>query len=316
MKTKIGITAALITAGIIALVAIAFANQRPNYEAVEDLRNEIRNYAEENIIPKMSEWKEQFDAKLDSDDLTKLNSLRAQHKAHHESAKDQRRQQFRDGSGKNRDRDAMREQRKQRRDQMQDCFEKLQPIMEKYETDLEQLADQAKPFIENWRSDLQEIRENWLESHQDEFQGRRGRHGGRGMRHFGGNGFMKMDFCSNAGMARFLLWDGTSDDFEMGQNTFGRGSGMNSGSGQKASFSHPNPFNDNTKISFNLPKEEKVQLYVFDNEGNLVETLCNETLSAGEHSYEFKPDSDASGIYYYNLKSKSLNRTGKMILNK
>ncbi len=78
----------------------------------------------------------------------------------------------------------------------------------------------------------------------------------------------------------------------------------------------PNPFNPNTSISFNLPKESAVTLEVFDITGKNVATLVNETKAAGKYSYDFNANDLSSGIYFYKLTADGFVSTKKMILNK
>lgn len=304
---------AIFAVAMIAIISIAYSYERPNREQFDELRNQIKEYADQNIKPKLTEWKAEFDAKLNSDDLTKLNSLRAQAAEHRQNAKSQIRQHLQDGSGEGRNRKDRRNDRQQNREVMQNIFDQLKPIAEKYEKDIDAIADKAEPFRDKWQDDIGNIRDTWMEQHEDEMGQGKGRRGGRGMRNAGG--FMGMGLCLDGDNYRFLLWDGSAEGFE-NDNSFGSGFGSESGRYDKVSKNHPNPFSDNTTISFNLPKDEKVQLHVFDSDGKLIQTLCNQELSAGDHSFEFKPNSGASGTFIYNLKSESLNKTGKMILRK
>jgi hypothetical protein len=70
---------------------------------------------------------------------------------------------------------------------------------------------------------------------------------------------------------------------------------------------YPNPFNPSTKIKFSLTEESEVILRVYDVNGELVTTLQNGWLPAGEYEREFSPKTIgtlkdiASGVYFYNL---------------
>ena len=88
---------------------------------------------------------------------------------------------------------------------------------------------------------------------------------------------------------------------------------------------YPNPFNPSTKIKFSIPQDLKretrnVTLKVYDILGNEVATLVNQKLPAGEYEIEFNPLSgngnQASGIYFYQLKSGNFTQTKKMTLLK
>lgn len=80
---------------------------------------------------------------------------------------------------------------------------------------------------------------------------------------------------------------------------------------------YPNPFNPTTTISFNLMKEAKVSLVVYDVTGREVARLVNGELTAkGSHSVSFDASRLVSGVYYYNLKAGDVNQTKKMMLIK
>lgn len=67
----------------------------------------------------------------------------------------------------------------------------------------------------------------------------------------------------------------------------------------------PNPFNPRTTIEFSLPRKSVVSLQIFNSLGQLVETLVSQELSAGTYSYHWQAGGFASGVYYYQLKTKS-----------
>lgn len=78
----------------------------------------------------------------------------------------------------------------------------------------------------------------------------------------------------------------------------------------------PNPFNPSTTISFILPKDEFVKIVVFNNLGESVATILDEYLESGNYQVPFNPNkfkNITSGIYYYQLTSRSFLQTKKMI---
>lgn len=79
---------------------------------------------------------------------------------------------------------------------------------------------------------------------------------------------------------------------------------------------YPNPFNPSTKISFAIPKEEFVNLKVYDITGRLVKILADKKLTAGNYSYEFDGSGIASGVYFYKLEAGNYSDVKKMILIK
>ena len=82
------------------------------------------------------------------------------------------------------------------------------------------------------------------------------------------------------------------------------------------SQNYPNPFNPATKINFSIPQNEFVSLKIFNAVGEQVAELVNQNLSAGSYSVDFTASALSSGIYFYNIHSKSFIQTKKMILLK
>ena len=79
---------------------------------------------------------------------------------------------------------------------------------------------------------------------------------------------------------------------------------------------YPNPFNPTTSISFSLPQDAEVKLEVFNIAGQVVTTLVDGPLAAGEHTIEWKADNYATGIYLYRLQADDFVDTKKMLLLK
>ncbi|MCO6473052.1 MAG: T9SS type A sorting domain-containing protein [Melioribacteraceae bacterium] len=78
-------------------------------------------------------------------------------------------------------------------------------------------------------------------------------------------------------------------------------------------YAYPNP---TTTITYQLPSEGLVRLYVFDSLGNTVLRLVNKQQAAGKYSIEFDATNIPSGVYYYRIESGNYSDTKKMILLK
>lgn len=80
---------------------------------------------------------------------------------------------------------------------------------------------------------------------------------------------------------------------------------------------YPNPFNPKTKIEFQIPKDSKVSLIIYDITGRQVATLINNELKKADYySVDFNASNLASGIYFYRIISGSYIETKKMTLIK
>lgn len=85
------------------------------------------------------------------------------------------------------------------------------------------------------------------------------------------------------------------------------------------SSSFPNPFSNQTTLSYNLKKEMQLTIEVFDVNGRKVATLLKQQMPAGSHNIIWDGSNDSgqklnSGIYLYRLSSNSVNATQKIIL--
>jgi len=84
---------------------------------------------------------------------------------------------------------------------------------------------------------------------------------------------------------------------------------------------YPNPFNTQTIISYALPQPDQVQLQIFNVNGRKVKGLVNGRQGAGFHSVSWSGEDETgnkvtSGIYIYQLKTRTVVLQQKLILTK
>ncbi|MBC7186609.1 MAG: phosphodiester glycosidase family protein [Calditrichaeota bacterium] len=77
---------------------------------------------------------------------------------------------------------------------------------------------------------------------------------------------------------------------------------------------YPNPFNPVTEICFELPREGRVRLDVFNPLGAQVCTVLDQRLSAGHHRVRFDGATLAAGVYLYRLVGEEGVESRKMVL--
>jgi hypothetical protein len=77
---------------------------------------------------------------------------------------------------------------------------------------------------------------------------------------------------------------------------------------------YPNPFNPSTKIKFDLPYPEFVQIEVYNILGQRVKYLLNKKMNAGNHSVDFNAKNLSSGVYFYRIQAGEFQDMKKMIL--
>ena len=79
---------------------------------------------------------------------------------------------------------------------------------------------------------------------------------------------------------------------------------------------YPNPFNPTTTINFSLPKTSNVKLEIYSITGELVASLINNIMPAGNHKVTLDASRFASGVYIYRINADQFTQSKKMILMK
>jgi hypothetical protein len=79
---------------------------------------------------------------------------------------------------------------------------------------------------------------------------------------------------------------------------------------------YPNPFNVETTIRFNLPRQGSASLKVYNVLGQEVAILVDGHLRAGEHQVQWTADKVASGTYLIRLSFEDYSKTQKVVLLK
>jgi hypothetical protein len=79
---------------------------------------------------------------------------------------------------------------------------------------------------------------------------------------------------------------------------------------------YPNPFNPVTAIRYQLPKDVRAILKVYDILGREIAALVNEFKKAGYYETSFDATRLASGVYFYRLQAGSFVQVRKMLLAK
>jgi hypothetical protein len=87
------------------------------------------------------------------------------------------------------------------------------------------------------------------------------------------------------------------------------------------SQNYPNPFNPSTTISYSVPSSSHVTLQIFNSIGEIVRTLVDQRISAGEHTTQwdgttYTGSRVASGTYFYQLSIDGVRSAKKMVLLK
>lgn len=79
---------------------------------------------------------------------------------------------------------------------------------------------------------------------------------------------------------------------------------------------YPNPFNPETSINFSLKNSQNVNISVHNVKGELVQTLVNGNMTAGNHLVKFNAVNLPSGIYFCKMQTEGFSKVMKMNLLK
>ena len=79
---------------------------------------------------------------------------------------------------------------------------------------------------------------------------------------------------------------------------------------------YPNPFNPSTTIKYDLPRQSRVKLVVYNVLGREVATLVDGAKKAGSYQVRWNAKGFASGVYFYRLKAGDYIATKKLLLLK
>jgi len=79
---------------------------------------------------------------------------------------------------------------------------------------------------------------------------------------------------------------------------------------------YPNPFNSQTKIKFQVPKDGDVRLRIYDVSGKEVGEIVNNHLRAGIYEVSWNAGYLASGVYFYLLESNGFKDVKRAVLLK
>lgn len=102
------------------------------------------------------------------------------------------------------------------------------------------------------------------------------------------------------GPVRYVLTN--TSDFDLGLNQLYQ--------------NYPNPFSNTTTIPFEIAREGKVRLTLYNMLGQLVEVVIEQKMPPGKHQVEFKAENTRPGLFFYKLKINDYQETKTMVLTK
>ena len=138
---------------------------------------------------------------------------------------------------------------------------------------------------------------------------------------------LKVDYVLRQQLGGIMIWELSQDLYQGHQPLFDAIAGaMRSATpvlgeplvatGYKLFANYPNPFNPTTIVRFSVPGSGLVRISVYDVLGQLVTTLVDGRVDAGEHEVTFSGNGLSSGVYFYIMTANGFVQTRKMLLLK
>jgi hypothetical protein len=75
----------------------------------------------------------------------------------------------------------------------------------------------------------------------------------------------------------------------------------------------PNPFTNNTTLSYSLKENDNINIMLYDAQGKLVEEVFNGKQSAGLHEFTIDGSKYSSGMYFANITGKGGSHAVKLV---
>lgn len=77
---------------------------------------------------------------------------------------------------------------------------------------------------------------------------------------------------------------------------------------------YPNPFNASVMVGFSMPWRNEAHLAVYDVTGCEIVILCDETLDAGRHEFQWNAEGQSAGLYFARVKCGETTQDVKLVL--
>ncbi len=264
-----------------------------------EMRQAMKAYAEENVLPVMQAQREKLDASLSLSEKQTVAEIRAELQALKEEGKSIRKAMRQSDAELT---EAQREEMYAHRKEMRQLMTRAWEIADNHEADIRSLFEEIKPQADTWKDEMRSIAEQYRPEDAPErpnrpegAEGRGGEgHHAKGRR--GGRGGMMMEMRNPV---HFLLWDGTAKSMQARE--------------EKLEV-FPNPARSVNEVRLRLEEAGKVQIKLLDKDGNYLKTVVDEQLSEGSHTQTIDLHGYEPGLYFYQITTPKGTRTRKIIL--
>ncbi|MCO5250644.1 MAG: T9SS type A sorting domain-containing protein [Candidatus Kapabacteria bacterium] len=285
---------------------LLFSQNQINHD---DLKADIRTYAEQNIHPQMKIWKSEIDKELNSEELAILNSARAKASEFKKDGLEHMRNFTPDRGNKG----GKKGKNHPMREQMKEMHTQLLPIIENHSDFFSKLKEEIQPKSEKWQNDMRTMKRDWKQENVEKLECENKSadcpKNGKGMgKHGKGNKFEKNPQHQ---LMRVMLWDGSS--FEDEANLFQK---SDQSAARYNANVFPNPANDAINLEFNAPTQGVYELTISDVSGNVVSKQNVNVSSAGKINHVITGVSLGNGVYNYTITTGGIPESGRFVIQR
>lgn len=92
---------------------------------------------------------------------------------------------------------------------------------------------------------------------------------------------------------------------------------LSTGNNDYLSHCYPNPANEKTTVYFDLPCDSKTTLNIYNLNGQLIRTVVNEMMTAGQHTVIIPVTDIKEGVYFYSLTTSgniNINQSKRLVI--
>ncbi|UYZ61002.1 T9SS type A sorting domain-containing protein [Hymenobacter latericus] len=255
---------------------------------------EVRTYLRENVMPVVRQQRQKLDAQMSSADKTQLETYRGQLKSLGERQAALRKSFRPEGTPKGQRvplTDAQKQQLQQLRTERKAVMENVARLAQKYDAQINRLAEEVKPQRDKWAADLQALSQKNLTPEQQQkraqWQQKRGNGSGNRQNFFGPSRFLLMNPNAPAKAER------------------------NAGTGRAALY--PNPASSSQRLEYEVKKDGNVKVELLDERGKTLRTLFDGKQDKGTHSLDVNLADLGRGTYLYKITSKGHTETRRFV---
>lgn len=264
---------------------------------------EMKKYLKENLIPVLRIQRQELDKELSKQEIARIDEIRTELKSLREQQRNFRKD-FQESATKPtvEQRRQMREYRKQ----MATLMDEVEIMAENHDAKITALLNEIQPEIEKAHLEMQRMMDV-----QNPNEEQRKHHQNQNSPMMPPPGHEKSPESPLHRLLTpegFLLWNpGETEPGDMG--FFGENE-----SRQINVF--PNPAENQVQISLNLESDTKVEISIFDKNGNNVQTLPVEKAAAGIYSKTIKTNDLPNGLYFVKIKAGATEAIERIFIDK